>query len=74
MSTLTNHTGHRIASLRRHLSHNASAWVVLALLLVLLGVGAYISDRFATVCNHAQRPPAGNGPCARRARADAWRF
>jgi ribose transport system permease protein len=51
MSTLTNHTGHRITSLRRHLSHNAAAWVVLALLLVLLGVGAYISDRFATVSN-----------------------
>lgn len=51
MSTLTNHTDHRAASLRRHLSHNAAAWVVLALLVLLLGAGAYISDRFSTLSN-----------------------
>jgi ribose transport system permease protein len=36
---------------RRHLSHNAAAWVVLILLIILLIVGTSISDRFSTVGN-----------------------
>jgi ribose transport system permease protein len=51
MSTLTSSTGGRKLSIRRHFSHNAAAWVVLALLIVLLVAGAFISDRFSTVGN-----------------------
>lgn len=51
MSTLTSPSGRRASSVRRHLSHNAAAWVVLILLIILLIVGTSISDRFSTVGN-----------------------
>jgi ribose transport system permease protein len=51
MSTLFSLNNGRSLSMRRHLSHNAAAWVVLVLLFVLLVAGTLISDRFSTVGN-----------------------
>ena len=51
MSTLFSLNNSRSLSMRRHLSHNAAAWVVLVLLFVLLVAGTLISDRFSTVGN-----------------------
>ena len=51
MSTLFSLNNGRSLSMRRHLSHNAAAGVVLVLLFVLLVAGTLISDRFSTVGN-----------------------
>ncbi|MGA7817300.1 ABC transporter permease [Caballeronia sp.] len=51
MSALFSLNNGRSLSMRRHLSHNAAAWVVLVLLFVLLVAGTLISDRFSTVGN-----------------------